>query len=150
MSTHPLLVLATACVVVACATQTAAEKQVVNIPLNASLYNAGEIAQVTLAAHGDETDMSFFVSGVPLYTSLPVRLYTYIYPGSCQALGEKPAYALNQTVTTNRMHSGGRSVWTFSKAAPVSLAELRSKSYAVVLKTSPVDGSQGIFCGNIA
>jgi hypothetical protein len=129
-------------------TERQSDKQVVNIPLIAGPQNAGEIAQATLAAQGDETGVSFFISGVPIGTTLPVHLYTYIYPGSCEALGAKPAYEMNQTVTTNQM-AGKRAGWTLSKKVPVALSVLRSNGFAIVVRTSPQDGNLDIYCGNI-
>jgi hypothetical protein len=31
----------------------------------------------------------------------------------------------------------------------VLMSELRSGSYAIVLRTSPIDGSYNVFCGNL-
>jgi hypothetical protein len=119
-----------------CATTT--ESQIVNIPLNATQYNAGNIAQATLAPMGRETNVSFFIG---------LHVYTYIYPGKCESLGPKPAYEMNQTVTTALMSSPA---WHLSKKAPVALNELRSGGYAIVLRASPADGGFNLFCGNIA
>ncbi|HCS42879.1 MAG TPA: hypothetical protein DIW52_08635 [Pseudomonas sp.] len=128
-----------------CATTT--ESQIVNIPLNATQYNAGNIAQATLAPMGRETNVSFFIGRVPNWTALPLHVYTYIYPGKCESLGPKPAYEMNQTVTTALMSSPA---WHLSKKAPVALNELRSGGYAIVLRASPADGGFNLFCGNIA
>lgn len=125
---------------------TAAGNQIVNIPLNATHYNAGHIAQATLAPMGNETDVSLFIGGVPDWTSLPLHVYTYIYPGKCESLGPEPAYEMNQTVTTALALPPA---WHFSKKAPVTLSELRSGGYAIVLRAAPEDGSVNLFCGNI-
>ena len=123
------------------------DNQVVNIPLTAGPQNAGQIAQATLASQGDETAISFFISGVPTGTTRPVHLYTYLYPGSCESRAAKPAYEMNQTVSTNQVNK--RRGWTLSKKAPVALSELRSGGYAIVVRTSPADGNLDIFCGDI-
>lgn len=123
------------------------DNQIVNIPLTAGPHNVGHIAQATLAPLGDETAISFFIGGVPSGTTRPVHLYTYIYPGSCESLGAKPAYEMNQTVSTNKVTR--RRGWMLSKKAPVALSELRSVGYAIVVRTGPADGNLDIFCGDI-
>ncbi|MDR3564725.1 MAG: hypothetical protein P4N59_25290 [Negativicutes bacterium] len=124
----------------------AAENQIVNIPLNATQHNAGHIAQATLAPMGSDTDVSLIIGGVPDWTALPLHIYTYIYSGTCKSLGQKPAYEMNQTVTTALMSSP---LWQLSKKVPVALSELRSGGYAIVLRASPEDGGFDLFCGNI-
>lgn len=125
---------------------TTAESQIVNIPLNATQYNAGHIAQATLAPMGRDTDVSLFIGGAPDWTALPLHVYTYIYSGKCESLGSKAAYEMNQTVTTALMLPP---TWHLSKKAPVALGELRSGGYAIVLRAAPEDGSFNLFCGNI-
>lgn len=125
---------------------TAAENQIVNIPLNATQYNAGHIAQAILVPMGRDTDVSLFIGRTPDWTALPLHVYTYIYPGKCESLGPKPAYEMNQTVTAALMSSPA---WQLSKKAPVALSELRSGGYAIVLRASPEDGNFNLFCGNI-
>lgn len=124
---------------------TTAENQIVNIPLNATQHNTGHIAQATLAPMGSDTDVSFFIGRVPSWTALPPHIYTYIYSGTCESLGPKPAYEMNQTVTTALMSPA----WQLSKKAPVALSTLRSGGYAIVLRASPADGGFNLFCGNI-
>jgi hypothetical protein len=63
--------------------------------------NTGHIAQAALTPNGSGyTGISLFIGGVPETVSVPVHLYT-IYPGTCAALGERPAYEMNQTVIQN-------------------------------------------------
>ncbi|WP_375739894.1 hypothetical protein [Pseudomonas boanensis] len=123
------------------------DRQVVSIPLEATPQNAGHIAQATLAAVGERTSISVFIGGVPLGTTRPLRLYTYIYPGSCGRLAAKPAFDMNNTVVTQRW--SGTTGWWLSKSAPASLDQLRSGGYAIVVRTTPADGNRDIFCGNI-
>lgn len=122
-----------------------AENEVVNVPLSATQYNAGHIAHAMLAPMGRDTDVSILIGGVPSGTVLPPRIYTYIYPGKCENLGPKPAFELNQIVTTEHMSPP----WRLSKNAPVALSELRSGGYAIVLRAGPEDGGNNLFCGNI-
>ncbi|MCO6056598.1 hypothetical protein NG726_07905 [Pseudomonas sp. MOB-449] len=124
-----------------------AKKELLEVRLNATPKNAGRIAQATLVPRGDETSISFVISGVPSFTTRPVRLYTFIYPGSCVHPGASPAYELNNTVTTERHFKGD--VWRMSKSAPVPLSTLRSGDYSLVLRTTPADGNYDIFCGDI-
>lgn len=116
----------------------------VQLELQATQENTGAIGQVALVEQGDETGMSFFVGGVPLWISRPVNLLTYVYPGSCAVLGDKPAYSLNNTTQTLQVDGG----WRLSKTAPVSLEELRKGHFAVVVRTTPADHSINIFCAD--
>lgn len=119
----------------------------VQVKLTGTSKNSGRIGQATLSPRGDVTDVSAFVSGVPFGVTLPVRLYAFIYPGSCQQLGQQPAYELNNTVLTD--HKGMADGWRLSRTAQVPLATLRSAPHALVLRTPPSDGGQDIFCGNL-
>lgn len=91
--------------------------------------------------------MSIFVSGVPFGVTLPVRLFAYVYPGSCAARGTQPSHALNNTVLTE--HRGSADGWRLSRIAKVPLATLRTAPHALVLRTSASDGGYEIFCGDI-
>jgi hypothetical protein len=121
--------------------------RLISVALAASPQNAGQLGQATLAASGDETAISFFIGGVPAGTTRPLHLYTFIYAGSCRSLGARPAYEMNQTVTTNPV--ARRSGWMLSRRAPVALSALRAGGYAIVVRTSPADGNLEIFCGDI-
>ena len=145
-STPWLAALLTAGMLSACMTSPT-NQLVVNIPLNATKQNAGQIAQASLAAQGETTSMSFFIGGVPQGVTRPVRLYTFVYPGSCGQLGPSPAYAMNQTLVTQPVAK--RRGWTLSKSAPVALSELRAGGYALVVRTTAADGGVDIFCGDI-
>ena len=76
----------------------------------------------------------------------PVRLYTYIYQGSCDQLAAAPAYDLNEVVAPSR-RSGPP--FTMNKSVPLPLTQLRSGGYSVVVRASPVDGDVDLFCGDI-
>lgn len=119
----------------------------VQVKLAGIAKNAGRIGQATLSPRGDVTDVSAFVSGVPFGVTLPVRLFAYLYPGNCQQPGAQPAYELNNTVLTE--HRGSADGWRLSRTAKVPLATLRAAPHALVLRTSPSDGGQDIFCGDI-
>lgn len=117
----------------------------VNVALQPGPQNAGEIGQVGLVNQGGVTGLDFFFGGVPAYVTLPLQLYTYIYPGRCTALGAQPAYAMNDTVQTTKVDNG----WIMSKRVPASLDSLRSSDHAVVVRTSAADRNLQIFCGDI-
>jgi hypothetical protein len=130
-----------------CGCANDARKEMVQVKMNATQRNAGKIAQAMLVPRGDNTSISLVIGGVPSYTTRPVRLYTYIYPGTCANQGASPAFGLNRTLITDRRYRGG--VWWMSKSAPVSLATLRASDYSLVLRTTPADGNYDIFCGDI-
>ncbi|MGF6694502.1 hypothetical protein [Pseudomonas sp. D(2018)] len=143
-----LALIMAACGLCGCASPAGdASNEMLEVRLNATPKNAGRIAQATLVPRGDETSISLVISGVPSYTTRPVRLYTFIYPGSCAHPGGTPAYELNRTLTTDRHFRGD--VWRMSKSAPVPLSTLRAGDYSLVLRTTPADGSFDIFCGDI-
>ncbi|UVJ45750.1 hypothetical protein NVV94_09485 [Pseudomonas sp. LS1212] len=125
---------------------TTPDSQIASVALNATKHNAGHIAQATLAPMGSETEIWLFVGGVPMNTALPARLYTYIYAGTCASLGPKPAYEMNQSVRTDLLPAAGIQLW---KSVPVAYDQLRTGSYALVVRASPADGNRDIFCGNI-
>lgn len=120
---------------------------VVNVPLNATRHNAGHIARVSLSAQGETTSMAFFIGGVPQSVTRPVRLYTFVYPGTCDHLGPSPAYAMNQNLITYPVAK--QRGWTLARSAPVPLGELRAGTYAIVVRTTPPNGRLDIFCGDI-
>jgi hypothetical protein len=65
--------------------------------------------------------------------------------GSCQQPGPV-AYAMNDRVTTERQPIRG---WTFSRSAPVGLAELLASEHHIIVRTAATDGNVDIFCGDI-
>ncbi|WP_166366208.1 hypothetical protein [Pseudomonas akapageensis] len=125
----------------------AAPKQIVSIPLHATTYNAGHIAQATLTPLGSDTKLVLFVGGVPIGTAIPAHLYTYIYSGSCARHESKPAWELNEFVTDYFNEQVGIKLW---KSVPVAYDSLRSGGYALVVRASPADGNQDIFCGELS
>jgi hypothetical protein len=114
------------------------------VDLQATRNNTGHIGYATLSATGETTGVEVFVNGVQGFLR-PVRLYTYIYTGTCSAMGAKPVYELNDRVTTQRTSAG----WQYSRTAPVALSVLRSTSHVLLLRNSPEEGSVDLFCGEI-
>jgi len=126
---------------------TTSSSQTVTVPLNATPRNGGQIANATLAVQGNETAFSFVVSGVPSGTLRPLNLYTFINKGSCERPGLSP-YAMNDRINTNRYFCNG-AAGPIHRSAPVTLAELLSGGYYLVIRTTPADGNVDIFCGDI-
>ncbi|EJN26966.1 hypothetical protein PMI35_03659 [Pseudomonas sp. GM78] len=125
---------------------TRSSNQSVTIPLKATHQNVGQIANATLTAVNNESDFNFYISGVPTGTTMPLRIYTFVNRGNCQQPGPV-AYEMNDRITTQRTAQAG---WTFERVAPVSVADLLSGKYSVVVRTTPEDGSVDLFCGDIA
>jgi hypothetical protein len=118
----------------------------VTIPLAATRHNAGQIANTTVTSWDKQTTgFSFFISGIPTGTSLPLRVYTFINKGSCQQPGPV-AYAMNDQVITERVATSG---WTFTRSAPVAMPILLSGGYSIVVRSAPEDGNVDLFCGDI-
>lgn len=95
---------------------------------------------------GNQTNFDFYISGVPTGTILPPRIYTLINKGSCQQPGPV-AYAMNDKVNTES--NAGTRGWIFYRSAPISMSNLLSDKYYIVVRTAPEDGSVDIFCGDI-
>jgi Rieske Fe-S protein len=128
----------------ACASRT----KIVDVPLDATPQNATHIARATLSPVGDHTGIVLTVGGVPHDLAVPSRLESAIYAGSCQHLGAQPAY---QTRQANRVDYPSMAPRTKLWAqAPVALSELTKGDYALLVRSSPADGSRALFCGNIS
>lgn len=124
------------------------ERQLLTVPLQATLHTTGKIAQATLVDQGSDTGIHFIIGGVPSGTSRPVHLYTFIYPGSCAHPGSAPAYAMNQIVLAEQI-GRSQSGWRLNKRVPASLEQLRRGGYNLVVRGSPADGGYDLFCGEI-
>ncbi|WP_433740241.1 hypothetical protein [Pseudomonas putida] len=139
---HPMAMLMVATSLYGCATSSG---QSVNVPLQATRQNAGQIGTVSLTEWDKQTGLSFFISGIPSGTVLPLRLYSFIYKGTCQQPGAV-AYELNDRVNTERQPVRG---WSFSRTAPVPLSTLLAGEYSVVVRSAATDGNVDLFCGDI-
>jgi hypothetical protein len=116
------------------------------IELKSTLRNQGEVAWASFAPNGDNTSMMLGMSGVPSYLVRPVRLYTYIYRGSCAQPPASPAYELNKVVVPVRQAAAP---FTLNKSVPLPASQLRSGGYSVIVRSSPPDGNIDLFCGDI-
>jgi hypothetical protein len=117
-----------------------------SIKLKGSQWNASAIGNAIFVATDETSQVTIVMGGISKFISRPVRIYTYIYPGSCGNLGEAPAYELNDTKITN---SKGNNAWDVSKRIPVALSSLLENDYALVIRSTPPDGNRDLFCGDI-
>jgi hypothetical protein len=143
-----LLYVTLAGILSACATPNddSGASRTLNVPLRPGQQNIGAVAQATLVARGEVTDVRIFLSGpLPLGVSRMPQLFAFIYPGSCASQGPQPAFELNSTVTSFAEIGG----WRLIRTAAVSLEALRSGNYSIVVRTSPQDRNIDIFCGDI-
>ena len=100
---------------------------------------------------GDGTWLRLTISGVPTWTTRPVRIFTFIYAGSCAGHDAVPAYALNDVVQAGLISSSNLfGPFTLVKSVPEPLSELHSRAYALVLRSSPADGNVDLFCGDLS
>lgn len=145
MNRRSWLALVVAAVAISgCASRT----EIVDVPLDATPYNAEHIARATLSPVGNQTSIWLTVGGVPHDLAVPDRLNTAIYTGSCQQLGAQPAYNTRQANRVDYPSLAPRTQhWS---QAPVALSELTKGRYALLVSTSPADGSRPLFCGNIS
>ena len=142
MLRHSMAMLMVAASLYGCTTSSSKS---VNIPLQATRQNAGQIGNVSLAEWDQQTGLSFFISGVPTGAVLPLRLYSFINKGTCQQPGPV-AYDLNDKVNTERQPVRG---WAFSRTAPVPLSTLLAGEYSILVRSAATDGNTDIFCGDI-
>ncbi|MCC6074578.1 hypothetical protein ACFPTX_11310 [Pseudomonas sp. GCM10022188] len=150
MTLHTWLLLAGAVLAVTgCASPgDDGQRQILDVPLQATRYNAGEIARATLVGQGERTGITFFVGGVPSGTARPVHLYSFIYPGRCTQLGSQPAWEMNEIVLATRI-GVAQAGWRLNKWVEVPLAQLRGGRYSLLVRASPIDGGRDLFCGEI-
>lgn len=128
----------------ACASRT----EIVDVPLDATPQNATHIARATLSPVGDHTGIVLTIGGVPHDLAVPSRLESAIYSGSCQHLSAQPAYQTRQANSVDYPSMAPRTrLWA---QAPVALSELTKGDYALLVRSSPADGSRALFCGNIS
>jgi len=139
---HSLAALLVSATLFGCATSSTPS---VTVPLVATHQNAGQIGNVTLSSYDNKTGLNFFISGAPMGVTLPLRLYTFIYKGSCQKPGAV-AWSMNEQDNTERQPIRG---WTISRTAPVAMSVLLTGEYSILVRTAPSDGNVDIFCGDI-
>jgi hypothetical protein len=121
-------------------------KERLSIKLKGSKQNASAIGNATFVATDETSQVKIVMGGISKFVMRPVRIYTYIYPGSCENLDEAPAYELNDTKITN---SKGNNTWDVSKRIPVALSSLLENDYALVIRSTPSDANRDLFCGDI-
>lgn len=149
MTLHTWLLLAGATLAVTgCASRGDEERQILDVPLQATRYNTGEIARATLVGQSGRTGITFFIGGVPSGTARPVHLYSFIYPGRCAQLGSQPAWEMNQIVLASRI-GVAQAGWRLNKWVEVPLEQLRGGRYSLLVRASPIDGGRDLFCGEI-
>ena len=124
----------------------AGNNQIVQVDLKASRYNAGALGRATFVAMGGNSEVQFYVAGLQPWINRPIHIYTFIYPGTCAKLGKKPAFEMNDNVVTNRVQDDA---WKVTKRLPIALNSLLTGNYAVVVRSSPADGNNDLFCGDI-
>ena len=122
------------------------DSRTLNVPLQPGQQNIGAVAQATLIARGEVTDVRIFLSGpLPLGVSRTPQLFAFIYPGTCASQGPQPAFAMNSTVTSFPEVGG----WRIIRTADAPLEALRNGNYSIVIRTSPQDRNIDLFCGDI-
>ena len=123
------------------------------VPLAASRYNAGQIGSATLLPQDGNTRVLLQFSGVSNFSTSPVRVFTYLYEGSCGQLPERPAYSLNDQVLVRRdtgsLAFGPRGSMRLSHEAPLPIDELASGRFALALRSAPADGNNLLYCGDL-
>ena len=151
MRTEPALALAVAltCACTGMPDRSRSDDSV-TFTLQAGPRNAGQVGKALMGPQGDRTAITLTVTGVPPWVGRPVQLYTFVYAGSCAGHDPAPAYALNEVVQAGLFsNSGAFGPFTLVKLVPASMAALRSRPYALVVRTSPADGNVDIFCGEM-
>ncbi len=122
--------------------------EIVDVPLQATPQNAEHIARATLSPVGNQTSIWLTLGGVPHDLALSSRIDTAIYAGTCQKLAAQPAYKTHQANSVDYPSLAPRT--QYWAQAPVALSDLTKGGYALLISTSPADGSRPLFCGNIA
>ena len=120
-------------------------KSMVDITLNPGPINLGQTGMAVFVDKGAQTALDLTLGGVPSGVSTPLQLQVFIYPGTCASLGDHSAYSLNEDTQA----FDGQAGWVMSKVIPVGLGALLASPYSIEIRTSPADGNQEIFCGDI-
>jgi hypothetical protein len=119
----------------------------VYVKLKGSQFNAAAIGNATFVSTGENSSsVTIIMSRITSSTIRPLRIYTYIYPGSCENLGETPAYELNDIKVT---YDRGGNTWEANRRIPVALSSLLENDYALVIRSTAADGNLDLFCGDI-
>jgi len=129
-------------------------KNVINVRLDPTRYNAGRSGNAVVYPVGDKTGITLTVSGVPDYTSRPIHLYSYLFEGSCVSRDSGPTYALTDRILAESIaHPGAiaafRGPVRISHSVPLSFEKLRATPFAISVRLGPADGNYEILCGNI-
>lgn len=120
--------------------------KVLEVKLITKDYSAGGLGKAIFVEAGETDEAIIYITGFSQWISRPVRIFTYIYPGTCKSLGKKPAYELNENTL---MNAAGRNEWKVTKKLPVKLSALLEGNHAIVIRSSPGDGNLNLFCGDI-
>ena len=125
-----------------------------DVTLAPATINAGRVGRAYFTSAGERTHIRVEVSGVPNDVTRPVHLHVGIYGGRCGALPADPLFNLPNVLATSVRNPAELSPVTgpfaVTNDAPMSLAQLRTGGYALVIHTAPQDGNREIFCATIA
>jgi hypothetical protein len=116
----------------------------VQFDLKPQRHNGGAIARAILTPQAQGSGLNVFVSEAPLGATAPLHLYAFIYDGSCGQPGAQPLHEMNREVTAEREAVQG---WRFRRQVPAPLEALHGK--LLLIRSSPADGNQSLFCGVI-
>ena len=126
----------------------ASRSEIVDVPLEATAQNPEHIARATLSPVGNQTSIQRTLGGVPHDLALPSRIDTALYAGNCQHLAAQPVYRTRHVNNVDYPSMAPRT--RYWAQAPVALTELAKGDYALLVRSSPADGSRPLFCGNIS
>ncbi|MEN6463980.1 MAG: hypothetical protein ABFD62_02240 [Syntrophaceae bacterium] len=126
---------------------SADNRKTLEVKLKTTNYTSGGLGKAIFVESGEINEVIIYITGMSRdWISRPVHIYTYIYPGTCKSLGEKPAYEMNETTIMNRVIDNE---WKVTKRLPVKLSKLLEGSYAIVIRSTPADENMDLFCGDI-
>jgi hypothetical protein len=109
----------------------------------ASIYGS-RMGYAQLVFHPEGTDVVVQIPPVNGATR-PLHLYTYVHQGSCGHLGPPMAQATRR-VLGYRESSG---FWTVRNTVPLDMQTLRASPHALAVRSSPADGNELLYCGDL-
>jgi hypothetical protein len=124
----------------------AGDRKALEVKLITRDYSAGGLGKAVFVEAGEIDEAIIYITGFSHWISRPVRIFTYIYPGTCKSPGAKPAYEMNETTLMDKLHDNE---WKVAKKLPVKLRALLETNHAIVIRSSPGDGNLNLFCGDI-
>lgn len=123
----------------------------IDIRLQATLENAGKIGSAVIRRAGKDSAMLVTISGLPVYTTQPTDLHTFVVQGTCAQKGAQALALKKDVLVTSQVHPiavAFRGPVQMSYPVALPFDSLRSAPFAVSVRLGSADGGREVFCGD--